>query len=172
MTAFYNKPNELSNNLFIKKMSEKLISNDEIPADLYTEYNVKRGLRNANGTGVLVGLTKISHVEGYKVNENKEKIAVPGKLYYRGYNVEDIVNSFIEEKRFGFEEITYLLLFGELPNKKQLEDFQHLLGERRELPRGFAWDMILVAPSSSLMNKLARSVLALYSYDDNPDDTL
>lgn len=171
MTTFFNQPSELSNNLFIKEMSEKLTHNDEIPSELYTEYNVKRGLRNANGTGVLVGLTKISHVEGYQVNEKKEKIAIPGKLYYRGYDVEDIVGSFINEKRFGFEEVTYLLLFGELPNKKQLDDFQHLLGERRELPRGFAWDMILVAPSSSLMNKLARSVLALYSYDSNPDDT-
>ena len=171
MSTFFNQVSELKNNIFIREMSEKLLECGEIPAELYTKYNVKRGLRNANGTGVLVGLTKISNVEGYRLNENKEKIAAPGKLYYRGYNVEDIVKSFIDEKRFGFEEVTYLLLFGELPNRKQLLDFQSLLGSSRELPRGFAWDMILVAPSSSLMNKLARSILALYSYDENPEDT-
>ena len=171
MTAISNQNLDLDNNLFIKEMSEKLLHSDEIPTDLYTKYNVKRGLRNANGTGVLVGLTRVSNVEGYTVNEKKEKIAIPGKLYYRGFDVEDIVNSFIDESRFGFEEVTYLLLFGELPNQKQLDEFQKLLGSRRELPRGFARDMILVAPSSSLMNKLARSVLALYSYDENPDDT-
>ena len=100
MTAISNQNLDLDNNLFIKEMSEKLLHSDEIPTDLYTKYNVKRGLRNANGTGVLVGLTRVSNVEGYTVNEKKEKIAIPGKLYYRGFDVEDIVNSFIDESRF------------------------------------------------------------------------
>lgn len=165
-----NNVTDLMNNLFIAEMADLLEKNDSIPAELYTKHNVKRGLRNANGTGVVVGLTRVGSVVGYRV-EDKEKIAVDGKLYYRGYDVEDLFNNFLEEKRFGFEEVTYLLLFGQLPTRSQLADFTRLLGERRDLPSGFARDMILVAPSSNIMNKLARSVLALYSYDANPDDT-
>lgn len=161
---------DLKNNAFICDMAKRLESNDTIPNELYTKYNVKRGLRNANGTGVIVGLTRVGSVVGYKV-EGDNKIAIDGKLYYRGYDVEDLFNNFLAEKRFGFEEVTYLLLFGELPTKAQLDDFNRLLGARRDLPMGFARDMILVAPSRSIMNKLSRSVLALYSYDDNPEDT-
>lgn len=156
---------------FFRRMAEYLETHDVIPTEAYVQNKVKRGLRNSNGTGVLVGLTRIGEVCGYSVNEKREKIPAEGKLYYRGYDIEDLVNNCISENRFGFEEVTYLLMFGQLPTKKQLQDFNKLLGERRSLPNGFARDMILTAPSKSIMNKLARSVLALYCYDDNPDDT-
>ena len=155
---------------FVNKMSDRLVSNNVIEEPLYGKYDVKRGLRDSNGAGVVVGLTKTGDVQGYQVNENKEKVAVDGKLYYRGIDVEDIVNNCLSDNRFGYEETSYLLLFGELPNKTQLDDFKRLLGMKRELPLGFSRDMILTAPSKNVMNKLARSVLALYSYDENPDD--
>ena len=161
----------IRNQLFINEMAKKLEKNDAIEDELYIKHDVKRGLRNANGTGVIVGLTKVGTVEGYTVGKNKEKLPMEGELYYRGYSIKDLVNNCHSENRFGFEEITYLLLFGELPTSKQLTDFKEMLGEKRELPSNFARDMILTAPSSSIMNKLARSVLALYSYDENPDDT-
>ena len=150
----------------VKIISEK----DTISPELYIEKNVKRGLRNANGTGVVVGLTRIGEVAGYTTDENKNKIPMEGKLYYRGYSIEDLVNNCITENRFGFEEVTFLLIFGYLPSKSELEAFNKLLGAKRELPNTFARDMILTAPSNNIMNKLARSVLALYCYDDNPDD--
>lgn len=156
---------------FISKKARQLESGSEIPNELYIENNVKRGLRNSNGTGVVVGLTRIGEVSGYTVGENKEKIPKEGKLYYRGYDIEDLVSNCIKENRFGFEEITYLLMFGDLPSQSELKEFNTLLGAQRALPRDFARDMILTAPSKSIMNKLARSVLALYCYDDNPDDT-
>lgn len=154
---------------FVKTMSTHLEQNNMIANEFYQKFDVKRGLRNANGTGVVVGLTKVGEVCGYKT-ENGEKVAIPGQLFYRGIDVEDIVNNITEENRFGYEETSYLLLFGELPNKKQLDEYKTALGVRRELPTGFARDMILVAPSNNVMNKLARSVLALYSYDDKADD--
>ena len=155
---------------FADKMAEKLIVNDQIDSELYTKYNVKRGLRNANGTGVIVGLTKISNVVGYDLDDQNNKNPVEGKLYYRGYSIEDLVKNCLAENRYGYEETAYLLLFGELPDKKQLDEYCQILGEKRDLPLGFARDMILTAPSNNIMNKLARSVLALYTYDDNPDD--
>ncbi|MBE6032180.1 MAG: citrate/2-methylcitrate synthase [Clostridiales bacterium] len=155
---------------FVDNVAANLQINNRFDPALYGEFNVKRGLRNANGTGVVVGLTQIGDVVGHDKDENGEKIAIPGKLYYRGIDVEDIVNNCLKEDRFGYEETAYLLLFGELPNKTQLSDFEKLLGITRELPGGFTRDMILVAPSKSVMNKMARSVLSLYSYDDNPDD--
>lgn len=152
--------------------SAKIISDrDRISADFYKQHDVKMGLRNSNGTGVVVGLTRIGEVLGYDTDENNNKIPVEGKLYYRGYSIEDLVGNCIKENRFGFEEVTFLLMFGYLPSKSELEAFNKLLGAKRELPMGFARDMILTAPSNSIMNKLARSVLALYCYDDNPDDT-
>ena len=152
--------------------SAKIITDrDRIPPERYKEHNVKMGLRNSNGTGVVVGLTRIGEVCGYNIDENKNKVPVEGKLYYRGYSIEDLVGNCIKENRFGFEEVTFLLMFGYLPSKSELEAFNKLLGAKRELPMGFARDMILTAPSNSIMNKLARSVLALYCYDDNPDDT-
>lgn len=155
---------------FVDKMAREIEKNNVIDNELYTKYNVKRGLRNANGTGVIVGLTQISDVVGYTIDENKNKLPRAGELYYRGINIEDLVKNCISEDRFGFEETTYLLLFGKLPTKKQLDDFCSLLGESRELPLGFARDMILTTPSNSIMNKLSRSVLALYCSDENPDD--
>jgi len=155
---------------FIQTMTEHLMTNNAIDGSLYGKYDVKRGLRDANGAGVVVGLTKIGDVQGYEVNEKNEKVAIDGKLYYRGIDVEDIVNSCIAENRFGYEETSYLLLFGKLPNETQLAEYKKIVGLKRELPLGFARDMILTAPSKNVMNKLARSVLALYSYDENPDD--
>lgn len=156
---------------FLDYSAKTIETNDKIESDLYIKNNVKRGLRNSNGTGVVVGLTKIGDVRGYEVDSAGNKIPVDGKLFYRGYNIEDIVGNCIKEDRFGFEEITFLLIFGTLPSKSELEAFKKMLGAKRELPNGFARDMILTAPSNNIMNKLARSVLALYCYDDNPDDT-
>lgn len=155
---------------FVSVMAKHLSENNVIESQFYSKYDVKRGLRNANGTGVVVGLTKVGDVVGYTTNENNEKVPIDGKLYYRGIDVEEIVKSVVEDNRFGYEEVSYLLMFGELPNKNQLDSYKAALGARRELPHGFARDMILVAPSNNVMNKLARSVLALYSYDDNADD--
>lgn len=140
-----------------------------IDAPLYQRYNVKRGLRNADNTGVLVGLTNIGDAHGYIVNEG-DKIPDKGILRYRGIDVADIVRACREEDRHGFEEITYLLLFGVLPSDDELKRFTALLGSLRNLPEGFTEDMILKAPSQNIMNKLARAVLASYSYDENPDD--
>lgn len=156
---------------FLDNSAEIIKKHDQIDTDLYIKNNVKRGLRNSNGTGVVVGLTKIGDVRGYEVDSAGNKVPMEGKLYYRGYSVEDIVHNCVVENRFGFEEVTFLLIFGTLPSKSELEAFKKLLGAKRELPSGFARDMILTAPSNSIMNKLARSVLALYCYDDNPDDT-
>ena len=162
--------NEHAAESFYEGSAKQLATRNRIPEQLYIENDVKRGLRNANGTGVVVGLTHIGEVIGYEKDENDNKIPVEGKLYYRGYDIEDLVNNVILENRYGFEEIAYLLMLGELPSKKQLETFNNILGDHRELPKGFARDMILTAPSNNVMNKLARSVLALYSFDDNPDD--
>ncbi len=156
-------------NLFIGRLSELAQCNDPIAPSLYEKYDVKRGLRNANGTGVLVGLTSIGDVVGYDVVDGK-KIAIPGKLVYRGYDVADLVKDSQAHSQFGFEQTVYLLLFGELPNQKELDDFKEYLGELRTLPPNFTEDMIMKAPSSDIMNKLARGVLASYSYDENPED--
>ncbi len=162
--------NQILENNFIDTMSECLIRNNTIDPAFYGKYDVKRGLRDSNGAGVVVGLTTIGDVQGYRVNEKNEKVAIDGKLFYRGIDVEDIVNNCLADNRFGYEETSYLLLFGQLPNKAQLEEYKKIVGMKRELPLGFPRDMILTAPSKNVMNKLARSVLALYSYDDNPDD--
>ena len=140
-----------------------------IPTELYNKYNVKRGLRNADGTGVLVGLTSIGEVHGYSI-EDSDKIPAHGKLLYRGLELKELASACINEDRHGFEEICFLILFGALPNKEQLNEFKSLLVELRNLPNNFVEDMILKAPSPNIMNKLARSVLALYSYDSTPDD--
>ena len=137
--------------------------------ELFKQYSVKRGLRNDDGTGVMAGLTSVGAVLGYYIDDG-EKIPMEGHLRYRGYDLTDIVKSCEKEKRFGFEEVAYLLLFGHLPDKKTLDDFSRLIGNLRVLPEGFAEDMILKAPSKNIMNKIARSVLASYSYDSNPDD--
>ena len=146
----------------------RLVENDHINGDLYDKYNVKRGLRNADGTGVLVGLTRVGDVHGYIIDEG-EKVAVDGKLFYRGIDVEEIVQTAEREDRFAFEETIYLLMFGQLPTRKQLDDFSALIGNSRGLPMNFAEDSIMKFPSRDIMNKLARSVLTLYSYDDDPE---
>ncbi len=151
---------------------EKILSErNKIANELYIENDVKRGLRNSNGTGVVVGLTHVSEVLGYKFDDRGKKVPAEGRLFYRGYNIEDLVKSAVDEGRFGFEEVTFLLLMGSLPSKKELDKFNEIIGSHRALPLGFPRDMILTAPSRNIMNKLARTVLALYSYDDNPDDT-
>ena len=132
--------------------------------------NIKRGLRNADGTGVMVGCTKIGSVQGYSIIDG-EKSPMEGRLIYRGYDVMQLISGFTQEGRFGFEEIAYLLLFGQLPTPAEYAAFRQLLSDNMALPEGFTEDMILKAPSNNIMNKLARSVLALYSYDDNPDST-
>ncbi|MBR6315683.1 MAG: citrate/2-methylcitrate synthase [Lachnospiraceae bacterium] len=143
---------------------------DQIQNDLFIKYDVKRGLRDLNGKGVLAGLTTISDVRANKI-VNGEQVPIPGKLFYRGYNVEDLVAGFSADDRFGFEEITYLLLFDALPNQEELKKFRELLGFYRSLPTSFVRDIIMKAPSQDMMNTLARSVLTLYSYDDRADDT-
>ncbi len=142
----------------------------DVPKHYYSEYNVKRGLRNADGTGVLAGLTSVGEVHGYVLDEGN-KAPIEGTLRYRGISIKDIVENCDKEGRYGFEEVVFLLMFGSLPTKEELETFTKVLAEGRRLPDNFAEDMILKAPSSNIMNKLARSVLALYSYDseDNPD---
>lgn len=135
----------------------------------YERYSVKRGLRNADGTGVVVGLTEIGDVHGYILDEG-DKIPREGRLRYRGVNLFDLVSGFQAEKRYGFEETAFLLLFGKLPNEEELAEFNELLGRYRTLPETFTEDIILKAPSSNIMNKLSRSVLSLYSFDENADD--
>lgn len=141
-----------------------------IPAEAFDSYRVKKGLREADGTGVMAGVTNIGNAHGYVVYEG-EKLADEGKLEYRGMNLVSLIDGFSAEDRFGFEECVYLLLFGRLPNAQQLSDFCDLLTEKRRLPAGFTENIIMKAPSPSIMNKMAMSVLALYAYDDNPDDT-
>ncbi len=150
-------------------LAELCKKNGEIDPELYVKYEVKRGLRDINGKGVLTGLTEISKIQSYVMNDC-EMVPCEGKLYYRGIDIEDIVDGFIQEKRFGFEETLYLLVFGELPNKQQLEQLCRLLAEYRTLPTTFVRDIIMKAPSKDMMNTLARSVLTLYAYDDRADD--
>ena len=143
---------------------------NKIPADAFENYRIKRGLREPDGTGVMAGVTKIGNVHGYYVYEG-EKVADDGKLEYRGFNMAELIDGYSAENRYGFEEVAYLLLFGQLPNMLQLKEFNELLAEYRRLPPRFSEDILMKAPSRSIMNKMATGVLALYSYDDNPDDT-
>lgn len=156
-------------NNFLNKLSVLAEHNDPIDPELYIKNDVKRGLRNANGTGVLVGLTRIGDVVGYEIKDGK-KVAVPGRLMYRGYNVESLISDAESHDQFGYEQCVYLLLFGELPTQPQLDEFREFLGSKRALPPNFTEDMIMKAPSSDIMNKMARGVLASYSYDMNPED--
>ena len=159
---------KISNDTLIS-LCDEFRNNNRIEAAEFEKYEVKRGLRNADGSGVMAGLTLICNVHGYVINEG-ERSPVDGRLIYRGIDIEDLVAGCEAEDRFGYEETAWLLLFGKLPTARQLGAFSELLSQCRELPEYFAEDMILKAPSPNLMNKLARSVLALYSYDDNPDD--
>lgn len=141
-----------------------------IDAELFTKYDVKRGLRDLNGKGVLAGLTNISDVKAKEIIDGVE-VPTKGRLFYRGYDVKDLVHGFTKDNRFGFEEITYLLLFGKLPKKEELTAFKNILAGYQTLPTSFVRDIIMKAPSRDMMNTLARSVLTLYSYDDRADDT-
>ncbi len=143
---------------------------NRIPVEAFENYRVKRGLREHDGTGVMAGVTKIGNVHGYYVNEG-EKVADDGKLEYRGYDMSKLIDGYSAENRYGFEEVVYLLLFGKLPTKEELENFNALLAHYRQLPPRFSEDILMKAPSRSIMNKMATGVLALYSYDENPDDT-
>ncbi len=154
----------------LSSLCEEYKKNNYIDASDFVKHDVKRGLRNADGSGVVTGLTRICNVHGYLISDG-ERIPDEGELIYRGINVKDIIDGCVEDNRFGFEEVVWLLLFGELPSAEKLQGFKDLLAQCRELPEDFAEDMIIKAPSPNIMNKLARSVLALYSYDENPDDT-
>lgn len=153
--------------LALSKLSKE---HGQIDPALYTKYDVKRGLRDLSGKGVLAGLTDISEITSYII-EDSDMIPCDGKLYYRGYKIQDLVKGFEKDNRFGFEEVAYLLLFGELPSKKELDSFKQMLGDFRSLPTHFVRDIIMKAPSKDMMNALARSVLTMYAYDDRADDT-
>ncbi|MCD7800257.1 MAG: citrate/2-methylcitrate synthase [Ruminococcus sp.] len=158
-----------SNTPEIEELASKCISNYHIEPELYTRYDVKRGLRDINGKGVLAGLTDISEVCSTKEVDG-EIVPCEGQLFYRGINVKNLVNGFIKDNRFGFEETVYLLLFGYLPNKTQLAEFTSMICNFRTLPVNFTRDVLMKSPNNDMMNMLARSVLTLYSYDDNPND--
>lgn len=143
--------------------------NNVIDPSLYAKYDVKRGLRDVSGEGVLTGLTEICEIISHITIDN-DYVPCEGKLYYRGIDIEDFIKGFVNEDRFGFEEVTYLLLFGNLPTQDQLHDFTVMLEGYREIPQSFVRDIILKAPSQDMMNTLARSVLTLYSYDEKADD--
>ena len=172
--SFVNHINDSPSSPDTSELFESLLSgcreHYSIPSAAFTNYNVKRGLRNPDGTGVMAGITKIGNAHGYIINEG-ERTSIEGELYYRGYNITDLIRGYVSEGRYGFEETAYLLFFGDLPTKKQLVDFDTLLDSYRYLPPRFTEDVIMKAPSISLMNKMASSVLSLYAYDENPDET-
>ena len=163
------KAMDLQSLSFLQDICSQYINQNRISPDLYERYGVKRGLRNADGTGVMAGITQIGNVRGYYIQDG-EKVPAPGQLIYRGIDVTHLIDGFTREGRFGFEETAYLLLFGSLPDRKQLDAFRSMLNRYRTLPSGFTEDMILKAPSPDVMNKLARSTLALYSYDPDPEN--
>lgn len=151
------------------ELCKELKNYSAVPAEYFDRFEVKRGLRNRDGSGVMAGLTKVCAVEGYYIDDGERK-PVEGHLTYRGIDINDLVDGCIKENRFGYEEVAWLLLFGHLPTRNQLNEFNKILSDSRELPEDFIEDMIMKAPSPNIMNKLERSVLSLYSYDSNPDD--
>ncbi len=155
---------------YIEQLAELSNKNNHIEPKMYIKHAVNRGLRDLNGNGVVTGLTEVSCIKAKEFDADGNAIPCDGQLYYRGVNVRDLVNGFMSDNRFGFEEIIYLLLFSELPNKEQLDRFTEEIADFRSLPTSFVRDMILKAPGKDMMNILSRSVLALYAYDDNPDD--
>lgn len=154
---------------YVSGLCGELEKNNQIRPGDFEKYRVKRGLRNPDGTGVMAGLSHVSSVEGYYILDN-ERIPKEGKLSYRGYNIQDIIADCVEKDRFGFEEIVWLLLFGDLPTSDQLAGIKYVLGKCRTLPDEFVEDMIMKHPSKDIMNKMARCVMTLYSFDENPDD--
>ena len=159
-----------SSQAFIENVCDELQNSSAFAIGPRDNVGIKRGLRNADGTGVMVGCTRIGSVQGYAIIDG-EKSPMEGHLIYRGYDIMQLISGFTREKRFGFEETAYLLMFGRLPTREEYSTFRQLLSDTMALPEGFTEDMILKAPSSNIMNKLARSTLVLYSYDDNPDST-
>jgi len=153
----------------IEKLTELCVEQSTVDISLYGKYDVKRGLRDVSGKGVRAGLTQISDIISFKDVDGKEE-ACEGELYYRGVDIEELTQGFLKDNRQGFEESAYLLLFGKLPTVEQLQDFNKLLASQRSLPRNFVRDVIMKAPSKNIMNTLSRSVLMLYSYDNNPED--
>ena len=170
MVMIYPDVQDLTNQ-DLKVLCDAYRKNNFIDPEISEKLGVKRGLRNADGTGVLAGLTNICDVIGYQRDENNNIIPIDGKLIYRGIDLNDIVNEAITQDRFLFEEVAWLLLFGSLPNKETLDNFRRILETHRELPDGFAETQIMAAPSPNLMNKMARSVLAMYSYDEEAENT-
>lgn len=170
MVMIYPDVQDLTNQ-DLKVLCDAYRKNNFIDPEISEKLGVKRGLRNADGTGVLAGLTNICDVIGYQRDENNNIIPIDGKLIYRGIDLNDIVNKAITQDRFLFEEVAWLLLFGSLPNKETLDNFRRILETHRELPDGFAETQIMAAPSPNLMNKMARSVLAMYSYDEEAENT-
>ncbi|MEE0945880.1 MAG: citrate/2-methylcitrate synthase [Acutalibacteraceae bacterium] len=154
----------------ITKYSELCVKDCHIRPEMYIEHKVNRGLRDLNGKGVITGLTEISEINSRKIVDGQE-VLIPGELFYRGYPIEELVEGFVKDNRFGFEETIYLILFGELPAKEDLAQFNTVLSGYRSLPNSFVRDIIMKAPSNDMMNSLARSVLTLYSYDADPNNT-
>lgn len=154
----------------MEALTNVCLQNSKMDVSLYAQHEVKRGLRDVDGRGVRAGLTQVSAVESTQVIDGK-RVPIPGKLSYRGYDIHELTDGFLNEGRFGFEEVAYLLLFGKLPTEKELADFKKLLAEQCALPRNFVRDVIMKAPTKDLMNTLSRSVLTLYAYDANADDT-
>lgn len=156
---------------YVKKQAEISDKNNGIIREMYIENDVKRGLRDLNGKGVVAGLTEVSHIKAKEIDKDGNEIPCEGELYYRGIDVKEITKGFLSENRHGFEETVYLLLFSKLPTYEELEEFKNVLSYYRTLPPSFVRDMILKAPGKNMMNIISRSVLALYAYDENPDDT-
>lgn len=161
---------KFENTEYIEELSKLSCKSNNIKPEMYLEHNVYRGLRDINGNGVVTGLTEISNIKAKEKNENGELVPREGRLFYRGIDVTKLTAGFLKDDRFGFEETVYLLLFSKLPNKSQLSEFTAFLSKLRALPPYFVRDMIMKAPGNNMMNILARSVLALYAYDEKPDD--
>lgn len=162
--------NYSENTSYIKELADLSNSGNHIVPEMYPLHNVKRGLRDIDGNGVVAGLTEISYIKAKDKDSDGNAVPCKGELYYRGINIKDIVKGFVEENRFGFEETMFLLLFSKLPDEKELLEFREQLSVYRSLPPSFVRDMILKAPGKDMMNILSRCVLALYTYDENPDD--
>ncbi|MCL2863275.1 MAG: citrate/2-methylcitrate synthase [Methanimicrococcus sp.] len=169
-TAENKKDIKLEKKIEIQKLADLCVAHSSIDPELFVKFNVNRGLRDTDGVGVLTGLTEISDVQSGRPTEEKPEHTL-GRLLYRGIDINDLIDGFVAEQRFGFEEVVYLLLFGTLPSKSQLAEFQKLLGYYRSLPTNFVRDIIMKAPSADMMNTLSRSVLTLYAYDSEPDGT-
>ncbi len=159
----------MSDAAFFESLCQQFQANSHIDPSDYERFHVKRGLRNADGTGVVAGVSEIANVRGYYI-QDEERLPMPGQLLYRGIDLQELIQGFTSEERFGYAETAYLLLFGALPTREQLSGFEAFLDANHDLPPMFTEDMILKAPSPDVMNKLGRGVLTLYSYDDNPED--